>query len=177
MDALVIPPAIADRLLAYLDVPIERMAFLLATANLDEDDEAESWTAVDELYLVDDLDYAYQAVHGMDLADEVRPRVLTWATRPDVALVEVHSHGPLSSETRFSGTDLDGLVDEVVPQLLWRLRGRPYTAIVLGGDDLDALTWARRGEPPTVPAAVVLGDRTLTPTGLSLDVLTREGAR
>ena len=109
----------------------------------------------------------------MGLADEVRPRVLTWATRPDVALVEVHSHGSSSRRTTFSPTDLAGL-DEVVPQMLWRLRSQPYTAVVLGGDDLDALSWACRGEPPTVPAVVVLGDRTLTPTGLALNVMTRK---
>lgn len=78
MLALVIPTVIGDRLLTYLDVPTERMAFLLAkpTPGL------EFWTVVDDLYLADELDYHYQGMHGMELADAVRPRVLSWRHVP-----------------------------------------------------------------------------------------------
>ena len=148
------------------------MAFLLAEPTSPPD----RWTVVDELYLTDQIDYAYQSAYGMELADAVRPRILSWATRPDVALVEVHSHGQLSHKTTFSPTDLDGL-DEVVPQMLWRLRGRPYAAIVLGADDIDALSWSHRGQPPTAPSIIVLGDLTLTPTGIAVDIVTQEDAR
>ena len=169
MLALVIPTVIGDRLLTYLDVPTERMAFLLAkpTPGL------EFWTVVDDLYLADELDYHYQGMDGMELADAVRPRVLSWATRPDVALIEVHSHGHLSHTTTFSPTDLDGL-EEVVPQMLWRLRGRPYAALVLGSDDLDALAWSDRSQPPTTLSSVVIADRTLTPTGIAVAILSRK---
>ena len=168
METLQIPPDICDRLLTYLDVPTERMAFLLAAPTSTSD----RWTVVDELYLTDVVDYAYQGEYGMELADAVRPRVLSWATRPDVALVEVHSHGRSSHKTTFSPTDLEGL-DEVVPQMLWRLRGRPYVAVVLGADDADALAWSQRGQLPAAPGSIVLGDRTLTPTGMAVDILTR----
>lgn len=171
MNALEIPPAISDRLLTYLDVPTERMAFLLASPTTGTD----AWAVVDELYLTDAVDYTYQGKHGMELDDAVRPRVLTWATRPDVALVEVHSHGHLSNKTTFSRTDLDGL-NEVVPQMMWRLRGRPYVALVLGADDLDALAWSHRGQPPTLPSTVIVGQRTLTPTGIA-HILTRKDDR
>jgi hypothetical protein len=167
MDVLEIPVAINDRLLTYLDVPTERMAFLLAEPTTGPD----SWAVVDELYLTDEVDYAYQGAYGIELADAVRARVLTWATRPSVALVEVHSHGPLSHRTTFSPTDLKGL-EEVVPQMLWRLGGRPYAAVVLGAVDLDALAWSHRGQPPVVPGSIVLGDRTLTPTGFAVESLT-----
>lgn len=122
------------------------------------------------MYLDDERDYHYQGPNGMGLADEVRPRVLQSASRPDTALVEVHSHGALSLVTTFSPTDLHGLAD-VVPQMLWRRRGHPYAALVLGDNDLDALIWTQRDAPPTVRAAVVLGDRTLTPTGRALHIL------
>lgn len=171
MDALVVPPDICGRLLQYLGVPTERMAFLLAA-----DEDGRGWAVADEMYLTDGADYAYQSPHGMALADDVRPRVLRWASASGNALVEVHSHGALSRETTFSPTDLEGLA-EVVPQMLWRLRGRPYTALVIGDGDLDALTWTRRGEPPAAPAAVILGGRMLAPTAIALDVLTREGTR
>lgn len=168
MDALIVPPAVCDRLLRYLDVPTERMAFLLAVT----DEDGRRWAIQDEFYLTDEADYAYQSPHGMALADDVRPRVLVWASASGGALVEVHSHGALSRKTTFSRTDLEGLA-EAVPQMLWRLPGRPYTALVLGADDLDALTWARKDEPPTAPA-VVLGGSTLVPTGIAVSALTRE---
>lgn len=168
MLALEIPAAISARLLTYLDVPTERMAFLLAIPT----PVADAWIVVDDLYLTDELDYTYQAIHGMELADAVRPRVLSWATRPDVALIEVHSHRHLSHTTTFSPTDLEGL-EEVVPQMLWRLRGRPYAALVLGSDDLDALVWSHRTQPPSAPSAVVIADRTLTPTGIAVAIVTR----
>lgn len=171
MDVLEIPAGTSDRLLTYLDVCTERMAFLLA-----EPHYSDRWTVVDELYLTDEVDYSYQSAYGMELADAVRPRVLSWATRPDVALVEVHSHGRLSHRTTFSPTDLDGL-EEVVPQMLWRLRGRPYAAVVLGADDVDALAWANRGQPPSAPGSIVLGDRTLTPTGIAVNSPTQEDDR
>lgn len=173
MDALVIPAAISDRLLAHFDVPIERMAFLLAEQTSLQD----RWTVVDELYLADQVDYALQSAYCLELADPVRPRILSWATGQDVvALVEVHSHGKLSHRTTFSPTDLDGLA-EVVPQMLWRLRGRPYAALVLGADDVDALAWLRRGEPPTAPGSIVFGDRTMTPTGIAVGILTQKHDR
>lgn len=172
MDALVVPPAVCGRLLKYLDVPTERMAFLLAAAA----EDGRRWTVADEMYLADGADYAYQSPHGTALADSVRPHVLGWASASGNALVEVHSHGALSRRTTFSPTDLEGLA-EVVPQMLWRLRVRPYTALVLGDGDIDALTWERKGELPTPPSVVVLGGRTLAPTAIALDVLTREGTR
>lgn len=166
MLTLTVPTDINSRLLTYLEVPVERMAFLIASP----DEASQVWTVVDELLLVDGVDYAYQGIHGMELADDVRPRVLTWANRPHVALVEVHSHGQFSFPTSFSATDLDGL-NEVVPQMLWRLRGRPYAALVLGRDDLDALSWCQPGQAASVPVSVTLGDRTLTPTGIALNGL------
>lgn len=172
MQTLTIPDVINSRLVRYLDVPVERMAFLVASP----DEAGEVWTVLDDLYLTDCIDYVYQDVHGMELADEVRPRVLTWATRSNVALIEVHSHGHLSFQTTFSATDLDGL-EQVVPQLLWRLRGRPYAALVLGGTDLDALCWSKRVEDVTVPVNVILGSRELTPTGLALHGLSRKAER
>jgi hypothetical protein len=164
MDTLVLPDPLAARLYDYLDVPYERMAFLLATAEVDAD--TDRWTARDDLYLDDDLDYAYQGPLGMELSDHVRPRVLQWASRVGAALVEVHAHGPSKHPTSFSPTDLTGLRD-AVPQMLWRLSGRPYTALVVGNGDLDALTWARRGAPARTLSAVVVGSRTLHPTGLA----------
>lgn len=163
MRHIEIPATCAARVLSYLDASVERMAFLLA------DHAAEDhWTVSAELYLDDSEDYEYQGPFGIALADEVRPRVLQWATQNAGALIEVHSHGlTLPTGTTFSPTDLAGL-QEVVPQLLWRLGGLPYGAVVVGSDDLDALAWSRRSKAPLVPDFVTMGERRFTPTGVAL---------
>jgi hypothetical protein len=174
MDTVTIEARLADRLRAYLDAPVERMAFLLSRRR---DSSAVStttpaaWTAVDTLYLSDDADYTLQTCDAMELADHVRPRVLQAASAAKAALIEVHSHGPTPWPAAFSRADLLGL-HEVAPQMLWRLPGHPYAAIVLHDRDLDALVWTAKTVPARVPAAVTLGDTVLHPTGLSAARLT-----
>jgi hypothetical protein len=169
MDTVTIEAGLADSLLAYLDAPIERMVFALSrpvdgsatTAAM-----AGAWVVVDILYLCDHTDYGYQSRDAMELADHVRPRVLQAASTADAALIEIHSHGPTPWPAAFSRADMLGL-REVAPQMLWRLPGRPYTAIVLHGHDLDALVWTAKIMPPRAPMAVTLGDVVLQPTGVS----------
>jgi hypothetical protein len=161
-----IPATCATRVLSYLNAPVERMAFLLADQTTED-----HWTVRAELYLDDSEDYEYQGPFGMALADGVRPWVLQWATQNAAALIEVHSHGVTRpTSTTFSPTDLTGL-QEIVPQLLWRLRGLPYAALVLGSDDLDALAWSRRSEALVVPDFVIMGERRMAPTGVAINQL------
>lgn len=174
MNTLVLHDELLERLHAYLDVPFERMAFLLAQH--DSRPESTSWNATAELYLDDDIDYDHQDPFGMELADHVRPNVLQWATGTGAALVEMHAHGPSEFPTSFSPTDIEGM-RQVVPQLLWRLSGPPYVAVVLGVDDLDAVVWERRGSRARSLAHVTLGDRTLTPTGIAEAELNAEEAQ
>ena len=75
----------------------------------------------------------------MSLPDETRLAVIQWATAEDACLIEAHSHGRWSPAA-FSRYDLRNL-GEWVPHLWWRLRGRPYAAIVTSTVDLDALAW------------------------------------
>ncbi|SBS77709.1 hypothetical protein MHPYR_470043 [uncultured Mycobacterium sp.] len=165
---------LAEPLHEYLAAPIERMAFLLSQVSSEPDDNnTTSWTARDILYLSDEADYAYQDDEGMELADHVRPKILQAATKAGAALIEVHSHGSTAWPAAFSRTDLVGL-REVAPQMLWRLPRRPYTAIVLHDQDVDALVWTARNTPPIVPDTIGLGDRRLRPTGRSAERLSRE---
>jgi hypothetical protein len=169
MHTITIEAGLAGRLCAYLDAPVERMAFLLSQpidCSAVSATTPAAWTAVDTVYLTDDADYALQTSDAMELADHVRPRVLQAASAAKAALIEVHTHGPTPWPAAFSCADLLGL-REVAPQMLWRLPGRPYTAIVLHDQDLDALVWTAKTVPPRVPAAVSLGDTLLQPTGLS----------
>jgi hypothetical protein len=80
-----------------------------------------------------------QSAYHVTLRDEIRPEIIKWAWDADACLVEVHSHGD-NGIACFSPSDLYGF-DEWVPHVRWRLRGRPYAAIVTAGDNFDALAW------------------------------------
>lgn len=171
MYSVTIGPDLAEPLYEYLDAPVERMAFLLSHVSSGSPDEGATSLAVhDILYLSDKTDYAYQSDDGMELADHIRPKVLQAATQAEAALIEIHSHGPTAWPAEFSRTDLAGLRD-VAPQMLWRLPRRPYTAVVLHDQDVDALAWTARNTPPIVPDTIVIGDRQLRPTGRSAERL------
>ena len=172
MDILSMPPAVWDDVHTYLDHGAERMAFLAATPAQVDRAADDVWSVIDVMYLDDETDYEFQGWFGMELADDIRPRSLRWATRHRAALIEVHSHGEGLLPTTFSDHDLHGLV-EGAPGLVWRLRGRPYGALVLGGrQDFDGLVWPDRASPPTPLADLTVGQDTFRATGLALERLT-----
>ena len=84
---------------------------------------------------------------------------------PGTCLVEFHSHtGPWPAA--FSGSDLIGF-REFVPHIWWRLKGRPYLAVVACRSTFDGFAWIA-GPTAPVPIAGILNDETLMePTGLS----------
>lgn len=182
MRILSVPPAAFDELHRYLDQPRERVAFLAAAPDLadersvvpgTEPESGQVWRVLEVMYLDDDHDYDYQGYAGAELTGDVRPRVLTWADKLDAALIEVHSHGEGPVPTTFSSTDLRGLA-ELVPGLVWRLRGRPYGAIVFGGrTDHDSLVWMSRGSAPTPIGVLLVGATQSRPTGRAANHLAR----
>jgi hypothetical protein len=93
------------------------------------------------------------------LVDHVRPSLIHWAWTEGASLIELHSHGP-RGVARFSPTDLDGF-EEWVPHLWWRLRARPYAALVATGVDLDGLAWISSPTEPERIVRVVLGNETV----------------
>ncbi|MBW7932343.1 MAG: hypothetical protein H3C62_01770 [Gemmatimonadaceae bacterium] len=79
------------------------------------------------------------AVH-LELTDSTRASVIKRAHLLDASIVEFHSHtGPWPAS--FSPSDLAGF-KEFVPHVRWRLKGRPYVAIVVAGDGFDGFVWA-----------------------------------
>lgn len=171
MNTLRISEETWEKLQVYLDHNSERMAFLTATRTDGTDPSVGDWTVIAVMYLDDETDYAYQGLHGVELADNIRPRTLMWSTELDAALVEVHSHGMSKWATSFSTTDLRGLV-EITPSVLWRLAGRPYAALVVGGrKDHDSLAWVSKNTDPAPIADLVIGTNVTHPTGQALDRL------
>lgn len=129
----------------HLDLKAERLGFFTADwSPLTRDFTVRDWKPMAE----------QAAAVGPDelqvsLSDEARMAVIQWAAAEDACLIEVHSHGR-RGPAAFSPFDLRNLADWV-PHLRWRLRGRPYAAIVTSIHDLDALAWIDAvGEPVQV---------------------------
>lgn len=148
----------------------EQVAFLLAEARLDAD---RCELRLVDLQEIPHQDFEAQTAFHLALKDEARARVIKWAWDQDLCLVEAHSHrfGP----ARFSPTDITGL-EEFVPHVWWRLRGRPYAALVLTEGDFDAVAWiCGPHQPERVESLTVDGRTPATPTGLSHELMARRG--
>jgi hypothetical protein len=124
------------------------------------------------------VDVESQSGMHVMLADGVRPRLIKTAWDAGHCLIETHSHGP-RGYAEFSTSDLRGF-DEWVTHVRWRLRGRPYAALVLAGDRWDALAWIDGPQPVTVKAIEITeGEQvieTATPTNATAATLAAGGS-
>ncbi len=142
----------------------EEAAFVFAQQVGGRDDEL-VLRGVDLELLAPD-DFSLRSIHALELRDSTRARVIKRAHDLAATLVELHSH-PFPYPAEFSPTDRSGL-DEVVPHVRWRLRGRPYVAIVAAPDSFDALVWRGPNDArPETLAGLRVGEQSLAPTGLS----------
>jgi hypothetical protein len=105
------------------------------------------------------------AVH-LELTDETRGIVIKRAHDLDASLMEFHSHSGLWP-VRFSASDLSGFKD-FVPHVWWRLRGRPYGAVVVGQSGFDGLLWLHDPHNPVRLDGIIVKGRLLETTKLSL---------
>jgi hypothetical protein len=145
---------------------VEQVAFLFVTAAAPDKWVVSSHWVVERGRLIDSLN------DHVELAEDVLPEVIKRAHLNGNAVVEVHNHLMPGHQTCFSRYDLIGL-NELVPHVLWRLPNRPYAAIVMGPDSLDALAW----NPELSPVHELVVDRlVLVPTGISYEYLKREGS-
>lgn len=118
-----------------------------------------------EWYAVHDEGFAIRTGYHIELTDETRVVVIKRAHDLEASLVEFHSHlGPWPAA--FSLSDQTGLA-EFVPHARWRLRGRPYLAIVATPRDYDGLVWIAKSAIPERLDGIVLDERVFPPTGLS----------
>ncbi|SRR6266404_7660528 len=109
---------------------------------------------------------AIQLPHHIELADEERAYVIKRGHDLGASIVEMHSHrfpGPAA----FSASDRAGL-REFVPHVLWRLKRRPYLAVVVTPDSFDGLVWMDAGVSPRQLDGMLAGGRILSPSRISL---------
>ena len=100
-----------------------------------------------------------------ELTDRARQHVIKQAHDLGASIVEFHCHrGPWPA--CFSVSDLLGL-EEFVPHVRWRLRGRPYLAIVVTNHNFDGLAWITSPDTPQPLSGLIVGDSVLKPTNLS----------
>jgi hypothetical protein len=139
---------------------VEQVGFFLA-----DFDEPARCFRIRAFHALPETAFEIQSAVHVTLKDEVRPEVLGWATREAACLIEAHSHlwGPAS----FSGSDVYGFA-AWVPHVRWRLRRRPYAAVVLAEATFDALAWINVGPTPEQVTTVEIGDCHLPATGGTL---------
>jgi proteasome lid subunit RPN8/RPN11 len=102
----------------------------------------------------------------LELTDEARAGLIKRAHDLGASLVEMHSHpGPFPAA--FSIADRMGL-KETVPHMWWRLKNRPYLAIVVAKTGFDALVWLENPRVPQQLNGILDGERLLQPTNSSL---------
>lgn len=101
----------------------------------------------------------------LELSDAARGAVIKRAHDVGACLIEFHSHdGPWPA--RFSPSDWAGF-EEFVPHVWWRLKGRPYAAVVVAPSGFDALAWVTAPDAPARLDAILVDDEVLEPTRLS----------
>ena len=101
----------------------------------------------------------------IELRDDVLAYVIKRAHDLNASIIEMHSH-PKSYTARFSHFDQDGF-KEIVPQVTWRLKGKPYGAIVVARASFDGLIWLDMQQGPQHIAGVVVDGVTHEPTRMS----------
>lgn len=110
-------------------------------------------------------DFVFRSGYHIELSDQTRARVIKRAHDLGASLLEMHSHTG-SRPAAFSPSDMIGFA-EFVPHVLWRLRGRPYFAIVVARGSLDGLAWLAGAKNLQRLDGIAVGSSLLLPTKLS----------
>ena len=112
-------------------------------------------------------DFTVQASDYLELADNTRARLIKRAHDLGTSLVELHSHRG-AWPAAFSLSDCIGLRD-TVPHMWWRLKHRPYLAIVVTMSGFDALLWLHSSKTPCALDGLIVGRDVIIPTNYSLE--------
>lgn len=106
-----------------------------------------------------------RSAYHFELTDAMRGSIIKRAHDLRCSVVELHSHvGPWPAE--FSPSDLAGF-REFVPHVWWRLKGRPYLAVVVCKSGFDAFAWVSDPRTPQHLDGIVVGETLARPTKLS----------
>lgn len=115
--------------------------------------------------------YVSQEHDYLELTDGARAHLIKRAHDLDASLIEFHSHpGPYPA--CFSPADMHGF-SEFVPHVLWRLKQRPYAAVVVAPSGFDGLMWAPPVSSPIALDRLSVGEKIYASTGLTINSMMR----
>ena len=140
---------------------VEEAAFAYAVPTTEE---AHLFDIVD-WFAVDPSGFESRSAYHLELTDETRARAIKHAHDLGASLVELHSHVD-GEPARFSWSDLSGF-REFVPHVWWRLKGKPYFAIVAVAKSFDGFSWRSSPDDTERLGAISVGALTLSPTHAS----------
>jgi len=164
-----LPVGLGEKLWSHLlQSDVEQVAFVFAAVAIEGDDTV--LTAQDH-YLAEPGDFEIHSEFHVELTDEARSRIIKRAWDIGTTLVELHSHPGDFWSAKFSPSDMHGFA-EFVPHCRWRLRSRPYLAIVVSPAGADALAWVdKSGEPMGLTAIRARGEPDVVPTNQTISDL------
>lgn len=119
-----------------------------------------------DMYLVPSDGFTYQSGYYIELSDLTKSKIIKQAHDSNLCLIEFHSHLG-SRPAEFSTSDLSGFV-EFVPHVRWRLKGKPYLAIVMSEKTFDAFVWMEKNKMPHILNGIKYGSKIIKPTNLSM---------
>ncbi len=114
-------------------------------------------------------DFLCHSEDYLELSDHTRASLIKHAHNLGTSLVEFHSH-PFSKSAVFSTIDLRGF-KEFVPHVWWRLKGKPYMAVVVAPKSFDALVWIKDPIKPQKVDGIIIEQNLLYPTGITIQYL------
>lgn len=141
----------------------EQAVFAYAITNKDSDKSLD--LRIIEIDFITPEDFLHQSEMNIELKDTKRAQIIKRAHELSASIVEWHSH-PMFWPAMFSVSDMTGL-QEFVSHVMWRLKGRPYVAIVVTPYDFDALIWIDPIKASHLNY-LKIGSRKLYPTGKTL---------
>lgn len=157
---LIIPQQFSKRIRRHLAKKTEQVVFLFLDQRDPDSFECKNISLIPESELVNESEF-----HA-EVSERAIAAVIKEAATSNSSLCEVHSHPFNKTGTEFSPSDKSGF-SEFVPHVWWRLRSKPYFAIVSGQRDCDALAWVKDPVHPTAISEVHFGRKILKPTGIS----------
>jgi len=157
------------KLLKHFAKKTEQVAFIFCTPS-----DRETFAAK-EIYLVPPEGLVHESTYHSEITDDELARIIKHAHQKGYILCEAHSHPSSKDQTAFSPSDKLGFT-EFVPHVWWRLKGKPYLAIVFGQDHhLDALAWIENPHKPEAVQIVKVGSKEIRPTGITYrELLSRQ---
>lgn len=137
----------------------EEAAFLYVNRTIEKESETFSYL---EWVPVPPEGFLHRSAVNFELTDQTRAAVIKRAHELGASIIELHSHKGVYPAA-FSPSDIMGFED-FVPHIWWRLKGRPYIAIVASRSGFDSLAWITGPSNPQLLTGINIETSLIKPT-------------